>query len=198
MNYESTGFLIKNLSDKSKKILELIKINPQISAKEIKKKLNIGSTSTFTLHVNPLLKNELIKYKKNFDDKRQKLFEVTGKGAKINILVSERALSNSLNFFFEYCKNLYININPQFVNTHIWNDLINDKALFDKDFIVNLRKMVYNKIDEYIQNNQLQESNEKEFLSITEEKMNHSLHRQIAIEEKEKNKKKEIRLVQNP
>ena len=112
--------IVKQLSDKSKKMLNLIKENPSISAKEIQKQLNLESGHTFSKHMKELIRNKMVYFMKNGNDKRKKHFNLTEKGMDAQKIISDFEVRNSLVRFFNYCEEEFLSMNPEYMGTREW------------------------------------------------------------------------------
>lgn len=113
--------IVMELTDKSKRMLNLIKDNPGISAKEIQKKLSLESGHTFSKHMKELIRNKLVYFMKNTNDKRKKHFNLTEKGVDFQKIISDFEIRNSLVRFFSYCEEEFLSINPEYAGTSEWN-----------------------------------------------------------------------------
>ena len=71
------------LSEKSEKMLDLIYNSPGMNTNTIQKHLKFESRHTLLKYMNELLGNELVEFKKNSTDRRQKLFKLTDKGHQV-------------------------------------------------------------------------------------------------------------------
>ena len=112
--------IVHKLSDKSKRMLSLIKDNPGISAKEIQKQLNLESGHTFSKHMKQLIRNKMVYFMKNGNDKRKKHFNLTEKGIDSQKIISEYEVRNSLARFFNHCEQEFLSMNPEYIGTTEW------------------------------------------------------------------------------
>ncbi|NHI93470.1 MAG: winged helix-turn-helix transcriptional regulator [Candidatus Lokiarchaeota archaeon] len=112
--------IVKHLSDKSKRMLNLIKDNPGISAKEIQKQLNLESGHTFSKHMKQLIRNKLVYFMKDGNDKRKKHFNLTETGMDFQKIINDLEVRNSLARFFNYCEDIFLSMNPEFTATQEW------------------------------------------------------------------------------
>lgn len=108
------------LSDKSKRMLNLIKDNPGISAKEIQKQLNLESGHTFSKHMKQLIRHKMVYFVKNGNDKRKKHFNLTEIGMDCQKTISNFEVRDSLVRFFNYCEQEFLSLNPEYSGTSEW------------------------------------------------------------------------------
>lgn len=109
--------VIDRLSNKARRILDIVKTYPGINAKEIQSKLNFESGHTFGRHMKQLLNNNLVEFQRNQKDKRQKKYQLTVKGQRVQELIIKYYLKISLKYFFDYCERLFLSSNPHLINS---------------------------------------------------------------------------------
>ncbi len=142
---------IDELSDKAKIMLKLVNDYPGINATAIQQKLNYESKHTFLKYMNQLLNEGLVEFQISEKDKRHKQFQLTNKGHTIRLLVLKQELEESLNYFFKYCEEIFLNFYPEYLDSKEWMEF-REKIGYTDNLVESLEKRVLSYIKTSLKN----------------------------------------------
>ncbi|MHA1979244.1 MAG: winged helix DNA-binding protein [Candidatus Hodarchaeales archaeon] len=109
------------LSEKSKKMLDLIYNFPGMNTNTIQAQLKFESRHTLLKYMKELLDYELVEFKKNSTDRRQKLFKLTDKGHQVLEWIFNERMDNCLQGFLNTFSRIFLIMNPEYIDSMEWN-----------------------------------------------------------------------------
>ena len=129
------------LSEKSEKMLDLIYNSPGMNTNTIQKHLKFESRHTLLKYMNELLGNELVEFKKNSTDRRQKLFKLTDKGHQVLEWIFRERMDNCLQCFLNNFSRIFLVINPEYNDSIEWKKF--NEIGFSEGFIKKIEHQVF-------------------------------------------------------
>ena len=129
------------LSENSKKMLDLIYNSPGMNTNTIQKHLKFESRHTLLKYMNELLGNELVEFKKNSTDRRQKLFKLTDKGHQVLEWILNERMDNCLQSFLNNFSRIFLITNPEYNDSMEWKKF--NEIGFSEGFIKKIEHQVF-------------------------------------------------------
>ena len=130
-----------SLSENSKKMLDLIYNSPGMNTNTIQRQLKFESRHTLLKYMNELRDYELVEFKKNSTDKRQKLFKLTDKGHQVLEWIFRERMDNCLQCFLNNFSRIFLVINPEYNDSIEWKKF--NEIGFSEGFIEKIEHQVF-------------------------------------------------------